>query len=56
MNSCALAEICELVHEHWVGGRFELALNAAWAAYDIEPHNRAVKVLFGLHPVPKTPS
>jgi 2-polyprenyl-3-methyl-5-hydroxy-6-metoxy-1,4-benzoquinol methylase len=44
MNSRAVAEI-QLAHMHWARGRFEPALNAAWMAYDIEPHNRAAKVL-----------
>src|SRR6516225_6389851 len=54
MNSRALAEMFRLAHRDWAERRFEAAVNAAWAAYDIEPHNRAAKVLVArlLHACP----
>jgi 2-polyprenyl-3-methyl-5-hydroxy-6-metoxy-1,4-benzoquinol methylase len=40
-----ITEACQLANAHWAAGRASDAVNAAWRAYELDPHNRAAKVL-----------
>ena len=47
-------DLRRLAREHWAAGRFDAAINTAWAAYDLAPHDRRIKVLLAklLHHFP----